>query len=197
MTDPRFKGAVIYICSHNSSGSLGLIVNFPSQNLTVGDTLTHLNLPEFDIETLKEQERNVERTPKSTIEMPPYLFDIPVLKGGPVEHNRGFILHSDDYNLPKHTLHISDSISMTSTADILSDISLGRGPKQICFAIGYVGWSAKQLEDEIVNNVWLIVDSDDDIVFDHEYEHKYEKSMQLLGIKPKNYASLSNFIGRA
>ena len=195
--DPRFYRAVIYICSHNENGCLGLRVNAPSQNLTVGDTLAQLNLPEFDIEKLKNHENDATKITNSTIEMPPHLFDIPVLDGGPVEHNRGFILHSKDYKLSQHTIKISNTISMTSTADILSDISLGRGPKQICFAIGYVGWQAGQLEREIGENSWLVIDGDDDIVFNHEFEQKYEMSMQLLGIKPDKYSSISNNIGHA
>lgn len=197
ISDPRFKQAVIYICSHNKNGCLGLRVNSPSRNLTVGDTLSQLNLPEFDIEELQNQNDDAVVVGKSSIEMPPHLFDIPVLNGGPVEHNRGFILHSKDYDLNEHTIKISKTISMTSTADILSDISLGRGPKQICFAIGYVGWQANQLEQEIADNVWLVVDVDDDIVFNHEYEQKYEMSMQLLGIKPEMLSTLSNTVGHA
>lgn len=195
--DTRFYKAVIYICSHNENGCLGLRVNDPSQNLTVGDTLTHLNLPEFDIEKLRNDEDAAAKMGNSTIEMPPHLFDIPVLDGGPVEHNRGFILHSKDYTLSQHTIDISNTISMTSSADILSDISMGRGPQQICFAIGYVGWQAGQLEREIGENTWLVIDGDDDIVFNHEYEQKYEMSMQLLGIKPEKYSSISDNVGHA
>ncbi|NRA87650.1 MAG: YqgE/AlgH family protein [Rhizobiales bacterium] len=195
--DPNFNRAVIYICSHNENGSLGLIVNSPSENLTIGDTLTHLNLPEFDIDALKKHEGDAAKIVKNSIKMPPQLFEIPVLNGGPVEHNRGFILHSQEYDLDEHTIHISKTISMTSTTAILSDISLGKGPEQICFAIGYVGWGANQLEDEIAENSWLVVDADDDIIFNHEYAQKYEKSMQLLGIKPENYLSVSNIPGHA
>lgn len=195
--DVRFERAVIYICSHNENGCLGLTINSPSQDLTVGDTLTQLNLPEFDIDTLIDSDGNSSKLANSTIEMPPHLFEIPVLKGGPVEHNRGFVLHSKDYELVGHTMKISNSISMTSTADILSDISMGRGPKKICFAIGYVGWRAEQLEKEISENSWLVIDADDDIVFNHEFEKKYEKSMQLIGIPPEMVSSISNATGRA
>lgn len=190
ISDPRFKKAVIYICSHNKNGCLGLRVNSPSDELTIGGTLSQMNLPEFDIETLQNEGDDA---PHSSIEMPAQLFDIPVLNGGPVEHNRGFILHTDDYKLAEHTIKISETISMTSTAEILSDISLGRGPKQICFAIGYVGWGADQLEQEIADNVWLVVDGNDDIVFNHDYELKYEMSMDLLGIKPEMFSTISDF----
>lgn len=195
--DPRFARAVIYICSHSENGCLGLRVNSPTPDLTVGDTLSQLNLPEFDIDALKRQDDDAQRMAMSSIEIPPHLFDIPVLDGGPVEHTRGFILHSDDYELSEHTIRISSTISMTSTNDILSDISLGRGPKQICFAIGYVGWQAGQLEQEILENSWLVVDVDDDIVFNHKFEKKYEMSMLLLGITPDMVGSISGTIGHA
>lgn len=197
ISDDRFKQAVIYICSHNENGCLGLRVNSPSDNLTVGDTLNQLNLPEFDIESLQNQEDDATKTTSGTVEMPPHLFDIPVLNGGPVEHNRGFVLHSTEYDLSPHTIAISDTISMTSTADILSDISRGKGPQQICFAIGYVGWQADQLEDEISENVWLVVDANDGIIFDHNFDEKYELSMQLIGIKPEMLSSISDTIGHA
>lgn len=190
--DPRFQRAVIYICSHSENGCLGLRVNAPSKELSVGDTLSQLHLPEFDIEKLEDGEDAM-----SEIKMPKHLFDIPVLDGGPVEHNRGFILHSKDYDASEHTIKISDTIYMTSTADILSDISVGRGPQQMCFAIGYVGWQAGQLENEIAENSWLVVDADDDIVFNHEFEQKYEMCMQLLGIRPEMVASISNTVGHA
>ncbi|MCJ8323198.1 MAG: YqgE/AlgH family protein [Rhizobiales bacterium] len=195
--DPRFAKAVIYICSHNENGCLGLTINAPSQNLTVGDTLSQLNLPEFDIDALIDGDGNNSKLANSTIEMPPHLFQIPVLNGGPVEHNRGFVLHSKDYELAGQTLKISNSISMTSTADILSDISRGRGPKKICFAIGYVGWRADQLEKEISENAWLVIDADDDIVFNHEFDKKYEMTMQLIGIPPEMVSSISSASGRA
>ncbi|PCI89082.1 MAG: hypothetical protein COB24_00975 [Hyphomicrobiales bacterium] len=195
--DPRFHRAVIYICSHNENGCLGLRVNAPSQDLNVGDMLLHLNLPEFDIEKLKNDDDYATKIGNSALKMPPYLFDIPVLDGGPVEHNRGFILHSKEYKINQQTVEISETISMTSSTDILSDISLGRGPQQICFAIGYVGWQAGQLEREITENGWLVVDVDDDIVFSHEFDQKYEMSMQLLGIKPDKYSSISDNVGHA
>lgn len=162
----------------------------PSDDLNIGDTLAQLNLPEIDVESLKNTE-NFE------IKMPPHLFDMPVLNGGPVEHNRGFILHSQDYDLDDDTIKISKTISMTSTSKILSDISLDKGPEQICFAIGYVGWQSGQLEDEIAANYWMVVDVDDAIIFDHNFDEKYDLSLQILGIKPEMLNALSNNVGHA
>lgn len=195
--DPRFERAVIYICTHNEDGCLGLRVNSPSEDLTIGDTLAQLNLPELDIEALKKNNSISTQIDDFTIEMPPHLFDMPVMNGGPVEHNRGFILHSQEYNLDEETIEISETVSMTSTSRILSDISLGQGPKKICFAIGYVGWQAGQLEEEIAANYWMIVDADDDIIFDHNFEEKYDLSLKILGIKPEMLNSLTQNIGHA
>ncbi len=197
LSDPRFRRAVIYICSHNENGSLGLVVNSPNNNITIGDTLAGLELPEIDIDALKFSADNDTDFGAILHEMPAHLFKIPVLNGGPVELNRGFILHGKDYEGDEHTLNISDSISMTSTASILADISIGKGPKEICFAIGYVGWAPEQLDHEINSNNWLIIDANDDIIFSHDHQQKYDKTMKILGITPDMYASISNAVGSA
>ncbi|MGB9153951.1 MAG: YqgE/AlgH family protein, partial [Alphaproteobacteria bacterium] len=168
MADPRFAQAVIYICSHSASGAMGLVVN-----RLFGDADFPMLLDQLNIETLVE-------TPK-----------VPVQFGGPVEIGRGFVLHSGEY-LRAGTTRIDDAMAITATVEIVQDIAEGKGPERILMALGYTGWGAGQLEEEMKNNGWLTVAADESIVFDDELDSKWNRAMLKIGISP---AMLSDTAG--
>ncbi|MDE1901597.1 MAG: YqgE/AlgH family protein [Alphaproteobacteria bacterium] len=170
MEDPRFTRAVIYVCTHSATGAMGLVVN-----RMFGDADFHLLLDQLNIE--------------ASIDTP----DVPVQAGGPVEMGRGFVLHSGEY-LREGTTRIDDSVAVTATAEILQDIANGRGPERVMMALGYTGWGAGQLDEEIKNNGWLTVPADDDILFGADLETKWDRAIAKIGITP---AMLSGAAGHA
>jgi putative transcriptional regulator len=107
-----------------------------------------------------------------------------VLRGGPVDEQRGFVLHSSDFFIKDSTLTIDDHISLTATVDILKAIAHGAGPRQAIFALGYAGWGAGQLESEIQHNGWLHCPADPDLIFDDDIDTKYHRALQKIGIHP-------------
>ena len=161
MTDPRFKNAVIYLCSHNSEGTMGLMINKLAINFDISDLLNQLKI-------------------KANKMLKPF----PVHLGGPVEPYRGFILHSLDYFQEEETMDIDNILGMTSTLDIIEDILDNTGPKTFFIALGYAGWEAGQLEIEIKNNGWLVSDSNVDIIFQKDTSKKWEAALKILGIDP-------------
>src|SRR5690349_22274158 len=177
MTDERFTRAVIYVCAHSTEGAMGIIVNHPAQNIKFPDLLVQL-------EVIPAAER---------IQLPDRAEDVKVLKGGPVETGRGFVLHSSDFFIENSTLPIDDGICLTATLDILKAIAKGNGPSSAILALGYAGWAPGQLESEIQNNGWLHCDADDELIFG-EPEQKYERAMRKLGIAP---GMLSSTAGHA
>ena len=170
MADPRFTRAVIYICSHNANGAMGLVVN-------------HL-FGEADFRMLLDQ-LNVEPSFNTP--------EVPVQLGGPVEMGRGFVLHSGEY-LREGTTRIDDMVAVTATVEILQDIADGKGPERIMMALGYTGWGAGQLDEEIKNNGWLTATADEAILFDADLESKWERAIAKIGISP---AMLSDAAGHA
>lgn len=126
--------------------------------------------------------------------MPEPAADISVLRGGPVETGRGFVLHSSDFFIENSTLTINQGICLTATLDILRAIAQGEGPASAVLALGYAGWGAGQLENEIHANGWLNCPADFNLVFDHSPETKYERAIQMMGIDPHK---LSNNFGHA
>lgn len=159
--DPRFDQSVVFVCAHSEDGTMGIIVNKPSEDVQLDDLLSHLDIEASDL-TLGQS----------------------VFVGGPVEGGRGFILHSEDYVGNETTLHVDDLFSMTATRDILEDIAKGNGPKQALAALGYAGWAAGQLEGELQQNVWLTVEADRAIVFSPDHGRKWTAALAKLGIDP-------------
>jgi len=159
MGDPRFDKSVVYMCAHSPDGAMGLIVNKPTEDVR----LSHL-LEQLDI-------RVADQVP-----------DKPVHFGGPVEHGRGFVLHSRDYQSDISTLIVDEEIAMTATLDILEDLARGFGPSRSIMALGYAGWGPGQLEGEIGQNGWLTSASDPALVFDADDGSKWEKALKRLGI---------------
>ena len=170
MADPRFTRAVIYVCSHGPNGAMGLVVN-----RLFGDADFRMLLDQLNVE--------------ASISTP----DIPVQFGGPVEMGRGFILHSGDY-LREGTTRIDESIAVTATVEIIQDIADGNGPERVMMALGYTGWSAGQLDEELKNNGWLTVAADEAIVFGEDLDSKWDRAMAKIGISP---AMLSGTAGHA
>lgn len=171
MGDPRFVKSVIYICAHSDQGAMGLIVNKPAPNTRFADLLEQLGI-------------------KPGPDMP----DIRIHIGGPVEHGRGFVLHSSDFTSPQGTLHVDDDISMTATLDVLERLAQGNGPRSSLLALGYAGWGPGQLESELAQNGWLTSPSRQDLVFGRANEFKWAAALKSIGVDP---LSLSSTSGRA
>ena len=171
MGDPRFQFSVIYIASHDRSGAMGLIVNKGKSGMLISDLLDRVGI-DGDVRVA----------------------DTSVLNGGPVDIDRGFVLHSSDYFKPNSSLKISDTLSLTSTKDVLESLVSDNHPKNALLAVGYAGWGAGQLEKEIAENSWLVADADDDLVFSQDLSGKWAKALADMGIEP---SSLSQSGGRA
>jgi putative transcriptional regulator len=177
MQDERFSRSVIYVCAHSTEGAMGIVVNHPAPNVSFSDLLVQLEVvPSADL---------IQLAPSSAIK---------VLKGGPVETSRGFVLHSADFFINDSTLSIDDGVSLTATLDILKAIARGKGPASAVLALGYAGWAAGQLESEIQDNGWLHCSADSDLIFGGDIETKYDRAMRKIGIKP---AMLSSEAGHA
>lgn len=178
MADKRFARSVIYMCAHSDEGAMGLIVNQRAPNLSFPDLLERLQLLDEDAE----------------ISVPSKMLHMPVHLGGPVEPERGFVLHSSDYFTPSSTLPIDDNVCLTATIDILKALAAGEGPDRAILALGYAGWAPGQLESEIHANGWLSCQADLELVFDLDVEEKYERALYKLGIDPTH---LVNAAGHA
>ncbi len=166
MHDERFARSVIYVCAHSSEGAMGIVVNHPVTNIDFPDLLVKL-------EVIPEADR---------IQLPPRAGSVKVLKGGPVETERGFVLHSSDFFMDNSTLPIDEGVFLTWTLDILKAIARGNGPANAILALGYAGWGAGQLENEIQQNGWLHCAADPELIFGGDVEQKYEKALRKIGI---------------
>lgn len=161
MGDPRFEHAVVFVCVHSPEGAMGLIINKPAAELKLSDLAEQLNLSDA---------KNADR----------YLAQVHL--GGPVEHGRGFVLHSPDYEGGAHTMNVSPEFGMTATLDILADIASGEGPAQALLMLGYAGWGPGQLEAELRDNAWLICDATPKLVFGTADEDKWHATLASIGI---------------
>jgi putative transcriptional regulator len=178
MGDERFARSVIYICAHSSEGAMGIVVNHPAPNINFSDLLVKLNvIPAADV-----------------IQLPNQADGVKVMRGGPVETERGFVLHSADFFIENSTLPIDDGICLTATIDILKAIARGDGPASAILALGYAGWAPGQLENEIQGNGWLHCAPDPDLLFGTDVGGKYDKALKKIGIE---LAMLSSEAGHA
>jgi putative transcriptional regulator len=178
MPDSRFARSVIYVCAHSPEGAMGIVVNQPAANVDFPDLLIQLDI-----------------IPSGRpIKLPEKAEQMKVIRGGPVETGRGFVLHSADFYIDNSTLPIDEGICLTATVDILRAIARGDGPRDAVLALGYAGWSAGQLETEMQDNGWLNCPMDHDILFDGSFETKYERALRKIGIDP---AMLSASSGHA
>jgi putative transcriptional regulator len=178
MEDARFKRSLIYVCAHSGEGTMGIVVNHTTPKMTVRDLLVQLDIIE----------------PEQAIRLPHKVSHAPILKGGPVETSRGFVIHSDDYWSKNSTQAVADGICMTATIEILKAITKNEGPQSAVLALGYSGWSAGQLEREIAQNSWLHCPADPELIFGGDLESKYDRAMRKIGIDP---AMLSQNVGHA
>ena len=178
MQDERFSRTLIYMCAHSSEGAMGIVVNQPAANISFPDLLVKLDV--------------IPKTDK--IQLPPSAGDVTVLKGGPVETERGFVLHSADFFIEDSTLSIDEGVCLTATLDILKAIARGNGPVSAILALGYAGWSPGQLENELQHNGWLHCSPDPELIFGTDIGAKYDRAMQKIGIRP---GMLSSDIGHA
>jgi putative transcriptional regulator len=175
MVDQRFARSVIYLCAHSREGAMGIVVNQRARRVKFSDLLVQL-------EVIDERE---------AILLPQRAGGMQVLKGGPVETQRGFVLHSSDYHVEDTTMPIDKTVSLTATVDILRAIAQGAGPCQAVLALGYAGWSPGQLEKEIQQNGWLSCEADADLVFGADLDAKYGLAMRKIGIDPAMLVSVA------
>ena len=171
MNDTRFRKAVIYMCVHDSEQAMGIIINRPKRDLTLSGMLPHLDV-------------------KGDVTYA----DSPVLFGGPVETERGFVLHSRDYFHKDGSLPLTDTLALTTSKNVLKALVSPNAPKRAVLALGYAGWDAGQLEGEIKRNSWLTAPADEDLIFAGNYKEKWALALAKLGITP---ALLSAESGRA
>jgi putative transcriptional regulator len=170
MADPHFARTLTYICEHNDQGALGLVVNRPI-DMTLSALLERLSLPMGESG----------------------MSDAPIYYGGPVQTDRGFVLHEPVGNW-QATLPVRSAIGLTTSKDILEAVGRGEGPKRMLVTLGYAGWSPGQLEQELSQNAWLTVEAKDAILFDIPAEERLPKAMQLLGL---DFARLQDEAGHA
>jgi putative transcriptional regulator len=162
MVDGNFAGAVVYMCEHNDNGALGLVINKPID----------INLRNL----FEKVDLSLERDDLATR---------PVYFGGPVQTERGFVLHEslgDDGGHYSSTLKIEGGLEMTTSRDVLEALSHGAGPRKVFITLGYAGWGAGQLEDELSRNGWLSVAAEPTVIFDTPVEQRYDKALSLLGV---------------
>jgi putative transcriptional regulator len=178
MDDERFARSVIYVCAHSSEGAMGIILNRPAGSIDFPELLVQLEI--------------IDKADQIVI--PAHAETMKVMKGGPVETGRGFVLHSSDFFIKNATLPIDDGVCLTATLDILKAIAKGKGPRHAILALGYAGWAPGQLENEIQGNGWLHCPADSDLIFGRDVEDKYERALQKLGVE---LAMLSNEAGHA
>ena len=165
MADDTFARTVVYLCEHNESGALGLVINKPI-DIKLKNLFEKVELS-LDRAELAEQ---------------------PVYFGGPVQTERGFVLHEklgDDGAAFSSTMSIPGGLEMTTSRDVLEAMAHGAGPKKVLVTLGYSGWQAGQLEDELGRNGWLTVDADPAVIFDTPVEARYERALSLLGFDPR------------
>ncbi|MGD8925327.1 MAG: YqgE/AlgH family protein [Thioalkalispiraceae bacterium] len=170
LADPNFSHTVTYMCDHNEEGAMGLVINRPL-DLDIEELFLHLDINN------SRKERGY----------------IPIYQGGPVQTERGFVLHRDigDWEA---TLQVTDEIGLTMSQDIIEAIAHDEGPRDYLISLGYAGWGAGQLEDELAANAWLNGPADPSIIFDVPIEQRWTASAQQLGVELQN---LSNDVGHA
>jgi putative transcriptional regulator len=170
LEDPNFSRTVTLICQHTPEGALGIVVNRLT-NLSLGDVLEQLQLPSNGV----------------------HRRDMPILFGGPVQIERGFILH-EPLGAWDSTMAVDDALSLTTSRDILQALARNEGPARCLMALGYAGWAAGQLEREMVENAWLSVPASHELLFDVPIEDRWQRAVEMLGI---DHNALSHEAGHA
>ena len=171
LADPNFSHSVALVCEHSERGALGIVVNRPLE-MKMAEVFEQLSLATGD----------------------PRLLDMPVLSGGPVQRDRGFVLHRPGAQVFESTMPVSDTLHVTTSRDVLASMARGEGPAQAVIALGYAGWEAGQLEEEVLQNAWLTVPCDDALIFNLPYEQRWHAAARLLGVE---LSRISTQAGRA
>ena len=177
--DQRFNKAVIYICSHNEEGAMGIVINKPSSDIKFIEIVTDLK----SSKRIKNDYNNIK-----------------IHYGGPVDLDRGFVLHTSDYSTSnKNKTIYNNNIILSSNREILTDIATGKGPSKALIAIGYAGWEHGQLEEEIKKNAWIEVEADENILFSSDSSSKWNDCIKKIGFSNSNHFSayFSMFSGTA
>ncbi len=162
LQDPLFKRSVIYVCEHNDEGAMGLMVNKPMENLTIEGVLSKLDIT--------PQHNNAANT-----------LEHPVYNGGPVAEDRGFILHSPQHNFAS-SVTISDGTVLTTSKDVLESLGSDQQPENIIVALGYCSWEKEQLENEILENAWLIIPASEQILFHTPAGERWRNAAKPIGV---------------
>lgn len=170
MADPNFSTTVTLICEHNDDGALGIIINRPL-TLKLSGLFDQLAVEDTDLDAASS----------------------PVMSGGPVGTERGFVLHGKKHSF-ENTLSVSDDIQLTLSRDVIDAMAIGEGPEKSLVAIGYAGWEPGQIEEEMLANTWLNVTATPEIVFDTPFEERWDSAARLLGV---NMASIAPDAGHA
>ncbi len=171
LADPNFSHSVTLVCEHNARGALGIVINRPLE-MKMSEVLEQLSL-------VTENRQ---------------LAAMPVLAGGPVQRDRGFVLHRPGPQDWESTMPVSDSLHVTTSRDVLAALARGSGPAQVVIALGYAGWEAGQLDEELLQNAWLTVPCDDALIFELPYEQRWHAAARLLGVE---LSRISTQAGRA
>ncbi len=166
-----FEKSVVYLCAHNNTGAMGILVNLTLNNMKYSDLLKEVGIRDSEINCS----------------------ELPIYFGGPVEAGKGFILHTNDYHSFSTQL-IKDNISLTSTVDILKDMASGRGPNKKIIALGCAGWGPGQIEKEIKENAWITIPANENLVFGENNKYKWQQAIDSLGI---DLTMLSHVVGNA
>ena len=171
LADPNFSHSVTLVCEHNERGALGIVINRPL-DMRMSEVLDQLSIKTEDAQ----------------------LRDMPVLAGGPVQRDRGFVLHRPGVLKWESTMRVSDTLHVTTSRDVLAAMARGDGPAHAVIALGYAGWEAGQLDEELLQNAWLTVPCDDGLIFDLPFEQRWHAAARLLGI---DLSRISTQAGRA
>lgn len=166
--DPRFDRALIYICDHDEEHAMGIAVNNPVEDLRLPTLFEQLGI-------------------ESDIVLP----DSAILNGGPVDADRGFVLHTPDFSHEAATMRVSSNICLTATREVLDAMASDHPPRQAVLALGYAGWGPGQLEDELQASAWLVADPVESLIFDDRFENKWERALELIGVNPAHLSAIS------
>jgi len=178
LKDENFARTVVYLCAHSATGAVGLVLNSPAPSIDLPELLTRLDVTGAQAQELQGS----------------MVRGVRVCHGGPLETQRGFVLHSSDCRIENATLSIDDNISLTATVEILKVLADGKGPERAILALGYAGWGPGQLEGEIKANGWLHGPADVDTVFDSDLSEMYNRVIGGFGIE---IGMLSSEVGHA
>lgn len=166
--DPRFDRTVILMCDHSADHAMGIVINKPVEGLRMPELFGQLGIEDAG-------------------DAP----DRPVLLGGPVDRERGFVLHSTDFRAEDSTLPVCDGILLTATRDVLEAIASSQPPRRSLLALGYAGWGGGQLEDELACNAWLVTEPDETLIFDTADADKWDAALDRIGVTPEHLSILS------